>query len=137
MAARDQKSLKRRRIGYYGVIDECRDYELIAAGARLRPDYQWIFVGPLAKIDPADLPQVANLHYLGSKKYEALPQYLAGWDVAMMPFALNEATTYSALPIRRSILQVASRSFQPPSPTSSKRTVTAAWSASRPMPKPL
>jgi glycosyltransferase involved in cell wall biosynthesis len=90
----DQLSLRRPRIGYYGVIDERLDYALIAEAARLRPDYQWIFVGPLAKVDQADLPQAANLHYLGGKKYELLPDYLAGWDVAMMPFALNEATTY-------------------------------------------
>lgn len=90
----DQQSLLRPHIGYYGVIDERLDYALIAEAARLRPDYQWIFVGPLAKVDQADLPQAANLHYLGGKKYELLPDYLAGWDVAMIPFALNEATTY-------------------------------------------
>jgi UDP-galactopyranose mutase len=90
----DQQSLGRPRIGYYGVIDERLDYDLIAAAARLRPEYQFIFVGPVAKVELADLPQAANLHYLGGKKYESLPDYLAGWDVAMMPFALNEATTY-------------------------------------------
>jgi glycosyltransferase involved in cell wall biosynthesis len=90
----DQHRLARPRIGYYGVIDERLDYDLIAAAARLRPNYQWIFVGPLAKIAEADLPRAPNLHYLGRKAYEALPEYLGGWDVAMMPFALNDATTY-------------------------------------------
>jgi UDP-galactopyranose mutase len=90
----DQQALARPRIGYYGVIDERLDYPLIAAAAALRPDYQWIFVGPLAKVDPAELPRARNLHFLGPKSYDELPEYLGGWDVAMMPFALNEATTY-------------------------------------------
>jgi UDP-galactopyranose mutase len=90
----DQQPLPRPRIGYYGVIDERLDYPLIDAAARLRPEYQWIFVGPLAKVDPADLPRAPNLHFLGPKAYGQLPDYLGGWDVAMMPFALNEATTY-------------------------------------------
>jgi UDP-galactopyranose mutase len=90
----DQQSIERPRIGYYGVIDERLDYGLIAEAAAARPSYQWIFVGPLAKVNEADLPRARNLHYLGQKTYSELPDYLAGWDVAMMPFALNEATTY-------------------------------------------
>ena len=90
----DQEGIARPRIGYYGVIDERLDYRLIAEAAALRPQYQWIFVGPLAKVGEADLPRAPNLHYLGQKTYDQLPDYLAGWDVAMMPFALNEATTY-------------------------------------------
>lgn len=90
----DQQPLPRPRIGYYGVIDERLDYPLIAAAAALRRDYQWIFVGPLAKVDPAELPRAPNLHFLGPKSYDELPDYLGGWDVAMMPFALNDATTY-------------------------------------------
>lgn len=53
-----------------------------------------MLVGPVVKIDPVSLPQRPNLHYLGSKPYEELPQYLAGWDVAIMPFALNESTRF-------------------------------------------
>jgi len=90
----DQQPLPRPRIGYYGVIDERLDYPLIAAAASLRPAYQWIFVGPLAKVDPAELPRAPNLHFLGPKPYSQLPDYLGGWDVAMMPFALNESTAY-------------------------------------------
>lgn len=90
----DMRAVAHPRIGYYGVIDERLDYPLIAAAAELRPEYQWVFVGPLAKVRELDLPQAANLHYLGPKSYTELPDYLAGWDVAMMPFALNDATTY-------------------------------------------
>src|SRR5205085_10208594 len=51
-------------------------------------------VGPIVKIDPADLPRRANIHYLGPKKYDELPGYLAGWDVALLPFARNESTRF-------------------------------------------
>ena len=51
-------------------------------------------IGPVAKIDPAALPRARNIHYLGRKDYEELPAYLAGWDVALMPFAINEATRF-------------------------------------------
>lgn len=90
----DQAEILRPRLGYYGVIDERLDLALIAHVADLRPSWEIVLVGPLAKIDPADLPQRDNIHYLGAKTYDQLPQYLAGWDVAIMPFALNDATRY-------------------------------------------
>src|SRR5205085_89843 len=62
--------------------------------AQLRPDWHIIMIGPVVKIDPADLPRRPNIHYLGGKEYKDLPAYLAGWDVAMMPFALNESTRF-------------------------------------------
>ena len=51
-------------------------------------------VGPVVKIDENDLPRRANSYYLGQKAYDELPDILAGWDAAMMPFALNESTKY-------------------------------------------
>ncbi|HKO21932.1 MAG TPA: glycosyltransferase, partial [Candidatus Eisenbacteria bacterium] len=51
-----------------------------------------VMVGPIVKIDPSSLPQYPNLHYVGQRDYDDLPRYLAGWDVCLMPFALNEAT---------------------------------------------
>jgi UDP-galactopyranose mutase len=62
--------------------------------ATLRPQWQIVLVGPVVKIDPSTLPQRPNIHYLGAKKYEELPSYMGGWDVALMPFALNEATRF-------------------------------------------
>ena len=62
--------------------------------AEMRPDWHLVMIGPVVKIDPADLPRRPNIHYLGGKGYEDLPAYLAGWDVAMMPFALNESTRF-------------------------------------------
>ena len=90
----DQGRIAHPRAGFYGVLDERFDTELMGAVAKLRPDIQFILIGPVVKIDPLTLPQGKNIHYLGGKSYAELPQYLAGWDVAMMPFALNDSTRF-------------------------------------------
>lgn len=90
----DQKDLPHPRFGYYGVIDERFYISLIKELSILKPDWHFIFVGPVIKIDPATLPQGNNVHYTGGKSYEEIPQYLAGWDVAILPFELNESTKY-------------------------------------------
>jgi UDP-galactopyranose mutase len=81
-------------LGYYGVIDERMDLALLEKMAAVHPDWQIVLVGPVVKIDPADAPQAANIHYLGMRSYEELPAYLSCFDVALIPFALNEATRY-------------------------------------------
>jgi glycosyltransferase involved in cell wall biosynthesis len=80
--------------GFVGVVDERLDGPLLTEVARLLPDWEFRLVGPVAdfKLDPTTLPQAANLHYLGQRPYEELPAVMAGFDVALMPFALNEAT---------------------------------------------
>lgn len=90
----DQASIPHPRLGYFGVIDERMDLELLAEMARLRPDWHIVMLGPVVKINPAAVPQAPNLHWLGSKKYDELPDYLAGWDVALIPFACNESTRF-------------------------------------------
>jgi UDP-galactopyranose mutase len=90
----DQCMLARPRFGFYGVIDERLDLDLLAALADAHPEWAIVMVGPVVKIDPADLPQRSNIHYLGGKQYEELPVYLGGWDVALMPFAINESTKF-------------------------------------------
>jgi glycosyltransferase involved in cell wall biosynthesis len=90
----DQSAVRRPRLGYYGVIDERLDLGLIASLAHARPDWELVLVGPIAKIEQERLPRAANIHYLGAKNYADLPAYVAGWDVALMPFARNEATKY-------------------------------------------
>lgn len=90
----DQANIPQPRLGFYGVVDERMDLELLAALADARPDYSLVIVGPVVKVDPADLPRRDNLHYLGGKDYADLPAYLAGWDVALMPFAINESTRF-------------------------------------------
>lgn len=90
----DQAEIPHPRLGFYGVIDERFDLALLDEVARRRPDWQFVMLGPVAKIDPARLPRRDNLHFLGGKVYDELPRYLAGWDVALMPFALNDATRF-------------------------------------------
>ena len=90
----DQCFLPKPRFGFYGVVDERMDLDLLAAVADAHPEWSVIVVGPVVKIDPADLPVRANLHYLGGKTYDELPVYLGGWDVALMPFAINESTKF-------------------------------------------
>jgi len=90
----DQAVIGRPRIGFAGVIDERFDVELISGVAQARPDWQFVIVGPVVKIDPDTLPRGRNLHYLGAKPYEDLPAYFSGWDVALLPFARNEATRF-------------------------------------------
>src|SRR5205085_6089306 len=90
----DQAAIPHPRLGFFGVIDERMDYDLLAGVAAARPDWHLVLIGPTAKVDPAGLPRAANIHYLGPKAYAELPDYIAGWDVAMLPFARNEATRY-------------------------------------------
>lgn len=90
----DQSVIGRPRLGYFGVIDERMDLELLAAVAGAQPEWQIVMVGPVAKIDAAALPRRANLHYLGGKRYQELPRYIASWNVALMPFARNESTRF-------------------------------------------
>ena len=90
----DQAELKHPRLGFYGVIDERFDIDLLRQIAELRPDWSFVMVGPVVKISEDELPRAANIHYLGGKTYEQLPAYLSGWDVALMPFAMNESTQF-------------------------------------------
>jgi UDP-galactopyranose mutase len=90
----DQRPLPHPRLGFFGVIDERMDLDLLAAVATAQPDWQIVMLGPVVKIDPASLPRPANIHYLGGKTYEELPVYISGWDVALIPFARNEATRF-------------------------------------------
>jgi len=90
----DQEDLPLPRLGFYGVIDERFDTELLDQVAGMRPDWSFVMLGPVVKISEDDLPRRPNIHYLGGKSYEQLPAYLSGWDVALMPFAMNESTQF-------------------------------------------
>jgi UDP-galactopyranose mutase len=90
----DQHTIPHPRLGWFGVIDERVDLDLISGLAWRRPDWHIVLVGPIVGISPAALPQASNIHYLGNKPYSVLPRYLAGWDVAIMPFVRNEATRF-------------------------------------------
>lgn len=90
----DQARITGPRIGFFGVLDERFDIELVANAARLRPDWQFVMIGPVVKISPDDLPRLPNIHYLGKKDYRELPAYLSGWDLAILPFARNDSTRF-------------------------------------------
>ncbi|MFD2569580.1 glycosyltransferase family 1 protein [Spirosoma soli] len=90
----DMSHIEGPRIGFCGVIDERLNLDLLRGLAERRPDWQFVLLGPVVKIDPATLPQGPNLHYLGMKSYEELPSYFGNWNAAIMPFAINDATRY-------------------------------------------
>ena len=91
---KDQENIPHPRLGFFGVIDERFDIDLLDQVAKQRPDWHFVIIGPVVKIDPESLPKHANIHYLGGKKYDELPQYLAGWDVALLLFARNDSTRF-------------------------------------------
>ena len=93
-AQRLHASIAHPRLGFFGVIDERFDAELIAAVADAAPDWQLVMAGPIVKIDPTSLPQRANVHWLGLQPYEVLPHLVAEWDVCLLPFARNESTRF-------------------------------------------
>jgi glycosyltransferase involved in cell wall biosynthesis len=90
----DQAGIPYPRMGFFGVLDERLDRELLRDIANARPDWQFVIVGPVVKIAPEELPHAPNIHYLGSKSYAELPQYIAGWQVALLLFAHNESTRF-------------------------------------------
>lgn len=81
-------------VGYFGVIDERIDLDLLHNAAKKMPHVSFVMIGPFAKIEESDLPKEDNIHYLGMKSYNELPNFLKAFDIAMMPFALNDATKY-------------------------------------------
>jgi UDP-galactopyranose mutase len=90
----DQANIPHPRLGFFGVVDERFDVALLDEVSRRRPDWQFVIIGPVVKIDPDTLPKRENIHYLGAKSYDELPSYIAGWDVALLLFAQNESTRY-------------------------------------------
>ncbi len=89
-----QANIPQPRIGYAGVIDERMDLTLLESIARQRPDWQFVMIGPIVKIDDHALPQRPNIHYLGMQAYKDLPAFFSGWTIGMLPFALNASTRY-------------------------------------------
>jgi UDP-galactopyranose mutase len=90
----DQANIPHPRLGFFGVIDERMDLELLDGIAEAKPDWHLVIIGPVVKIDSNDLPRRDNIHYLDGKDYQELPAYLAGWDVTLLPFARNESTRF-------------------------------------------
>ncbi len=91
-AARRMRGIGRPRLGYFGLIDERIDFELLDAVAAVRPQWHLVMVGPIVRVDRRLVPRRPNIHWLGQQPYQRLPHLLALWDVALMPFALNDST---------------------------------------------
>lgn len=89
-----QRVLPSPRLGFFGVLDERLDLAVLDSMALAHPEWQIVMVGPVVKIDPATLPRHPNIHYFGQQPYDALPGFLRGWDVCLLPFARNEATRF-------------------------------------------
>lgn len=90
----DQRDIPSPKLGFCGVIDERMDLDLLDKISELRPSWHFVMIGPVVKIDEQTLPRRNNIHYLGSKNYQDLPQYIAGWEVALLTFALNDSTKF-------------------------------------------
>ena len=90
----EQSGIPHPRLGFYGVIDERLDLEIVERLSRAHPEWHIVLVGPVVKIDPDRLPRRPNIHYFGQRSYDQLPGYLAGWDVCLLPFARNDATKF-------------------------------------------
>lgn len=81
-------------LGWFGVIDERMDYDIVREMAALKPEWNFVFVGPVVKVDPANLPQSSNIYWIGQRNYDVLPNYCKAFDICIMPFALNDATEF-------------------------------------------
>lgn len=90
----DQQHIPHPRFGFFGVIDERFDTALLREVSQKKPEWHFVIIGPVVKIDPAELPRAENIHYLGPKKYEELPEYISHWDIALVLFAINESTEF-------------------------------------------
>ncbi|MEP6558719.1 MAG: glycosyltransferase, partial [Burkholderiales bacterium] len=93
-AARLHQAIRHPRMGFFGVIDERFDLDLLSELADSQPDWQILLAGPVVKINQETLPRRPNIHWLGMQSYARLPYLLAGWDVCLMPFAINDATRF-------------------------------------------
>lgn len=91
----DQDAIPHPRIGFFGTIDERFDIELLTKVGQLKPSWHFVIIGPVVRIDPTTLPNMSNIHYLGQKRYDELPHYIAGWDIAMTPYVHNETTRHT------------------------------------------
>lgn len=87
----DMRSVKKPTLGFFGLIHEWIDLDLIEYLARTRPQWSIVLIGKCS-IDAGRLRQYANVHLLGQKPYQSLPAYCRMFDVGLIPFVVNELT---------------------------------------------
>lgn len=101
----DQARIPHPRIGFYGGIEKNFNFELLATMADLRPEFQFVMLGPI-DCDPSRLPHKANIYYLGRKSYEEIPLYMSGWDSAMIPFPVKNPKTAEYLAAGKPVVSI-------------------------------
>jgi glycosyltransferase involved in cell wall biosynthesis len=93
-------------IGYSGVIRYMIDLEMIRFLAEQRPEWKFVMVGPVTESSADFYSQIEilkllpNVHFLGSKRAEDLPPYINAFDVCLLPYVLDEVSTYYAAPLK-------------------------------------
>ncbi|WJH35162.1 glycosyltransferase [Paenibacillus sp. CC-CFT747] len=98
--SQELKSLKTPIIGFVGAIHDWVDIELIEEVAKYYTDYSVVLVGPVGNnVDVSNLLIRSNVHFLGKRKSDEVPGLLKGFDVAIIPFRLNELT-HSVNPLK-------------------------------------
>jgi glycosyltransferase involved in cell wall biosynthesis len=89
----DVSGLGKPVIGFFGLIQEWVDQDLICLLARRHPEWAIVIIGN-ANCDVSKLREVSNIHLLGGRDYKTLPQYCRGFDAGIIPFKVNELTRH-------------------------------------------
>jgi glycosyltransferase involved in cell wall biosynthesis len=88
--------IPRPRLGFVGAISDHKlDLDLVMGVAEQRPHWHWVFIGPQGSTESEygeDVQQRSNVHFLGHRPYQVLPDYLRGIDVAVLPCKINPYT---------------------------------------------
>lgn len=87
----DIRKIKNPILGFFGLIHEWIDLDLIEHVAQVKPEWSIVLIGK-SSIDISRFEKYANVHFLGQKPYKTLPAYCRGFDVGVIPFVINELT---------------------------------------------
>jgi GT2 family glycosyltransferase/glycosyltransferase involved in cell wall biosynthesis len=79
-------------VGYYGAISAWFDVALLEHAARRKPEWQFVLVGAISDLNIAGLRRLPNVHLLGERPYDEIPEYLYHFDVCTIPFRINTTT---------------------------------------------
>jgi glycosyltransferase involved in cell wall biosynthesis len=88
----DLSAIPRPRVGFFGLIRDWLDLDLVRQVAAKRPAWQFVFIGGHDWSVDLSLYRMPNIHFIGGRPYGDLPAYCAHMDVGLIPFKLNELT---------------------------------------------
>jgi len=104
---KDLKDIPEPRVGFIGAIDEYKfDFKLFKKAVEENPDYSFVVIGPLGLKDKdADWSSLGlgdhrNVYYLGARPYKDKIKYMAGFDVDIIPYVLNDYTVGGCFPVK-------------------------------------